>query len=202
METNLIVLGGVFILTFFGVGEGIYKILGLKKGLVLSFIALMIFGLFLPDISIWGVNFSFSGFFILFFLSVILSFKTKSFSKFIVCSLISMLGLIVYKSFYIESFSNGFWQAYMPLCLILGGFLSLISSSAPSAISSMFLGFNLGEIIFSLNRFESLPSVFVGQDLLSCMLFVILSIFVTRFLVLKLKQLREPKTNSQNTIIS
>lgn len=198
MEVNLIVLGSLFILVLFTVGESVYKLLGLKRWFVLLMLTVFIATLFLPDINLFGQKFSTSGFIFLCLLNLILLFKTKSFLRLVVSFLISMLGVIVYKSFYDESILEGFLQLYMPLSMLLGVLVALIAGNAPSAFVALFWGFNFGDVLFNLNRFESLPSVIGEQTLLSALLFGYLAIIVTRFFILKIKSLSESAYQVQN----
>lgn len=161
MNINLIVLGSLFILTLFGVGESVYKKIGLSKLFILICLGLLIGGLYVPNLKIKDVSFSISGFLLPALFCLILAFRVRSATVFVdllISGFVCLLLRLVFVEF--EFVPNGVLFAVMSA---LGFALALFSKDGFSVIISSFFGFIFGNIIFELIKYGNINMLLESQ---------------------------------------
>lgn len=191
MELNLLILGCLFILTLFTVGESVYKHFKINKYFLLIFIALLIIGMFLPPVTLFGYEWYFSSMIFPFIICFVLLFKVKKFSRFLLVLFLCVLASMLYSLAGIETVIYGFIEPYMILSLIFGILIGLISYNLPSAITALFFGLNTGNILFHLTKYESLENFYLNETLFSCVLIAVLASSIVIFIKDKLSYLKQ-----------
>lgn len=184
MEFNLIILGSLLILTFFSVGESVLKFYGIKKNTVLFSLALITSGLFLPTVNILGYTFHLGYVLFPLTLSILAFFKIKSFSKFLICFLISIFSAILFSLLKIE---NNALIVVAVFSLVIAIIQSLLHKNIFLAFSSVFLGMSIGYIISHYNKFEQI-SFFGNEQIFSIILLSMISFSLISFAFSKLSR--------------
>lgn len=178
MKFLVLLLGVLFILTLFNVGESFLKRLNVKKIYALIFIGLEIISLFLPSFKMFDINFTISGFVLpaiisLFFLREIKNKKYlgRIFIAFLSVVLITQLFLLT-KDLYLQSEIVG-WLVVS----VMVGIISLFICYYPKqAFISLFWGVNIAEIIFySTRNFSDFSGLLLGNN---TVFFAIISSFL------------------------
>ncbi|MDD2445579.1 MAG: hypothetical protein PHX09_02075 [Clostridia bacterium] len=156
MKYLILILGVLFILTIFNVGESYLKRLQLRKSYVLGFLILEIICLFLPTLQISSINFSIAGFLVPAVISIMFLGEIKN-SKYFGRMLISFLTVVLtMQLIFINNGTNVFASELLNWTLIysLLGIFALITCYYPNqAFVSLFLGTTTAEIIFYLTRY-------------------------------------------------
>ena len=169
MNVSLLVLGTLFILIAFGVGESVLKTLKINKLACLLIIAGFIVGVFLPPVAIFNTEVYFDKTVFPLFLSVVLLFKIKNFSRFVFSLLLSTLVTLLYSLGQFDTYTFVI-SPFIFLAVSLGAVVGLNSNNFQTAFSSLFFGINLGNIIFHLVKFETLESAFLEFNIFSACL--------------------------------
>lgn len=186
MELNLLILGCLFILTLFTVGESVFKHFKRNKYFLLLFLGLLLVGMFLPPVELFGLPVYFESMILPFLFCFVLLFKIKKFSRFILVLLLCVLASMLYSLAGIEEMVYGFVEPYMVLSLLLGVLVGLVSYNLPSAITALFFGLNLGTILYHFTKYESFENFFVSEMLFSCVLIGTLASVIVVYLKDKL----------------
>lgn len=198
MEINLLLLGSMFILTMFTVGESIYKHFKINKYFILGLIALLFIGYFLPNIEIYEFSLPISSVLLPTAICFFALFKVKKFSRFALSFLICVLASVIFNLVNIEIYFNSLLQPYMILFCVLGVLVSFISYNLPSCISSIFFGILTGNILFNLAKFESLENMFLSAEFFPSVLIAFISAGIFLFIKQKLYQQIESSSELQN----
>jgi hypothetical protein len=183
MEINLLILGTLFILTLFTVGESIYKHFKVHKIVLLLILLTLIVGAFLPPIEVFDFIVSFDKIILPGALSFVLLFMVKKFSRF----MFSLLFSALVSMFYLIAGADAITFAVQPFILLgvfLGVFAGLNSVKISETLPSLFFGINLGAIIFFISKYESLETLFYETTIFSAVLIS----WIVSTLVLFLKQ--------------
>lgn len=190
MNINLIVLGSLFILTLFGVGESVYKKIGISKLFILICLGLLIGGLYVPNLKIKDISFSISGFLLPALFCLILTFRIRSATIFVdllISGFVYLLLRLVFVEF--EFVPNEILFAVMG---ILGFVLALLSKDGFSVIISSFWGFVFGNIIFELIKYGNinmlLQSQFSIAYVLVCLTSGLIVLFFKKSLLAQMKK--------------
>jgi len=157
MTFSLILLGVLFILITFNVGESVYKKLKLRKRTLLILIGATIILYFMPNLKISGITFTWIGFFLPFIFSVIALIKVrnlKSYFKIFVCMLIAFALGMVYNLMTFDVYEANILQPYLVLGLIIGILPLILSPNASWLYSANFIGITLAEIVFYMSRYS------------------------------------------------
>ena len=157
MTFSIILLGVLFILVLFNVGESIYKKLNFKKSTLLILLLVTMVCYFIPGIKIASLTFTLSGFFLPLVLSIIVLFKVKNlkaYFKIFVTILISFSLNIVYNLITFDVYESAILQPYLILGLILGTFPLFLTKTPTRLFSANFIGITLSEIVFYLSRYS------------------------------------------------
>lgn len=157
MTFSIILLGVLIILVVFNVGESIYKKLGLKKKtLLLLLLATLVF-YFVPSITLFGITFTWVGFFLPLIFSVIVIFKVKNvkaYFKMFVSILIAFALNIIYNLITFDVYESAIFQPYLILGLILGTLPLVLTETQKQLYASNFLGIIFAEIVFYMSRYS------------------------------------------------
>ena len=157
MTFSLILLGVLFILVLFNVGESIYKKLRIKKGILLGILLFTIVCYFIPSIYIGGIYFTITGFFLPLILSIIILFKVKNlkaYFKLFVAILISFAFNIVYNLITFDVYESSILQPYLVLGLLLGLIPLFLTTTPTRLFATNFIGITLSEIVFYYSRYS------------------------------------------------
>lgn len=157
MTFSIILLGVLFILVLFNVGESIYKKLNLKKRTLLLLLLITFVLYFIPGIKIGNFTFTLAGFFLPLVLSVITLIKVKnlkSYFKIFVAMLISFSLNIVYNLITFDVYESAILQPYLVLGIILGSITLFLTKTPTRLFSANFIGITLSEVVFYLSRYS------------------------------------------------
>ncbi len=193
MTFSLILLGVLFILVLFNVGESIYKKLNLKKSTLLILLLLLLGCYFIPGINIGGVVFTIDGFFLPLVISAIILIKTrklKTFFKIFVAILISFSLNIVYNLITFDVYESAILQPYLVLGLILGTFPLFLVETPTKLFASTFLGVTLSEIVFYFSRYSIYGNYYMtigSEKVFATCLVAFVTSLLTYFLARKVK---------------
>lgn len=157
MTFSIIILGVLLILTFFNVGESVWKKIGLNKKWLLILLVLTIILYFVPSIKINGISFTWVGFFIPLIFSFIIIFQTKgkkNFFKMFVQVLISFSFGIVYNLITFDVYESSIFQPYLILAIILGSLCMFIVFDPKRLYSANVIGILLSEVVFYFSRYS------------------------------------------------
>lgn len=198
MEFNILILGCLFILVMFGVGESILKFLHLNKYFAMISLALMMSGLFVTNLDIETISINIGFVLIPLLLSLLFIFKIKSASKFFVslffCILVALL-------FTILPIDEIYMLSYIPaiiLGVLCGLCLAIINRSFAAYFVSVALGFNIANVIFHLTKYESF-SLLGNSYLYTSFLISIPTFAIIAFCTGKLKSISQTKKNEITT---
>ncbi len=185
MEINILILGCIFILTLFGVGESVLKFLHLNKIFVLISLALIISGFFAPNLNL--NNFSINIGYILMpaIISLVLAFKIKYFSKFLASLFLIILLTLCYKLIPMDEF---LMLSYFPALffgLLCGILLAFLTNNFSNCAISCFIGMSTGEIIFHLTRYETF-SLLGNEFIFTSVLVTIVTFSLISFILYKI----------------
>ncbi len=185
MEINLLILGCLFILTLFGVGESVLKFFHLNKIFVLISLALLISGLFAPNLNIdkFSVNIGYVLLPAIF--SIIMLFKLKKPSKFLVAFFLVVLLTLAYS---LIPMDEVLMLSYIPTLffgLINGILLALLSNNFSTCAISCFIGMNVGDMVFHLTRFENF-SLLGNEFIFTSALIGIITFLIISFVLYKI----------------
>lgn len=191
MNINLIVLGALFILILFGVGESVYKSFGLSKLFLLICLGLLIAGLYVPNLNIKGTAVSISGFLLPALLCLILAFKVRSATVFVnilIASFVCLLLRLVFVEF-------DFLPTEMTLILmsVLGFVLAMFAKDGFGLIVSSVVGFVLGNVIFEFIKFGNIDILLQNQISVSYILACVVLGLICLFLKKKVQGMFEKK---------
>lgn len=177
MTFSLMLLGVMLILVTFNVGESVYAKLRLKKGILILLIIATIVLYFIPNISVFGVIFTWVGFFLPAIYSILVLIKTrklKDFFKMFVTALIAFVLNIGYNLITFEVYEANIFQPYLILGVILGGLSLFITNKPTKLYASNFIGLTLSEIAFYYTKYsvyQEFP-LFVGNEKIFAVLLV------------------------------
>lgn len=183
MEANLLILGCLFILTLFSVGESVHKHFKISKGLLLLILAAFMASVFLPPLELAGATLYFDKIVLPAVICFVLMFSVKKLSRFLFSFLFCTLASI----FYFLSNLEFVLLAVEPFILLgafLGVFVGLNSAKVSESLPSIFFGINLGSVIYHVSKFESLEAYFFEGSVFSAVLVA----WMVSSLVLFLKQ--------------
>lgn len=185
MEINILILGCLFILTLFGVGESILKFLHLNKIFVLISLALLISGLFVPNLNINKFSVNIGYVFLPAIFSLLMLFKLKKPSKFLVAFFLIVLLTLAYC---IIPMDEILMLSYFPSLffgLISGLFLALLTNNFSTCAISCLIGMNVGDIVFHLTRFENF-SLLGNEFIFTSALIAIVAFSLLSFVLYKM----------------
>ena len=157
MTFSLILLGVLFILVIFNVGESVYKKLYLKKRTLLILIGASLVLYFIPNLVIAGISFTWIGFMFPFIFSIISLIKVRNlkyYFKIFVCILIAFSLGMVYNLMTFDVYESNILQPYLILGLILGTIPLFLVPNAKWLYSANFIGITLAEIVFYMSRYS------------------------------------------------
>ena len=193
MTFSLILLGVLFILVLFNVGESIYKKLALKKSVLLVLILTTMALYFIPAIKIGNFSFTLAGFFLPLIYSIIILFKVKNlrlYLKMLVATLVSFSLNIVYNLITFDVYESAILQPYLILALIIGTFLLFLAQTPTNLFASNFFGIILTEIVFYFSRYSIYGNYYmtIGSEKVFAVLMVsFVFSLLTYFFVRKVK---------------
>lgn len=169
MQYLTLLLGVLFILVLFNVGESLLKRLNIKKIYALIFVALEIICLFLPAIQIAGINFTVSGFVLPAVISIYFLKEVKN-TKYFGKLLIAFLSVVLIMQIYFLT-NNIYGQSEIlswAVVSILLGLVSLLICYYPKqAFISLFWGINTAELIFYFSKdFSDLSGLVLGNNIM------------------------------------
>lgn len=196
MTFSIILLGVLFILVIFNVGESIYAKLGLKKRTLLIILLLMLGCYFIPGIKIGDFTFTVVGFFLPLILSTIVLFKVrklKDYFKFFVSVLISFALNIVYNLITFDVYESSILQPYLVLGIILGTFPLFLTKTPTRLFASTFLGITLSEIVFYLSRYSIYGNYYMiigSEKVFATLMVAFVTSLLTYFFARKIQVLR------------
>lgn len=184
MTFSLILLGVLFILILFNVGESIYKKLKLKKTTLLALLLITIICYFIPGVNIGGYTFTLAGFFLPLVLSIVTLFRVKNlkaYFKILVSVLIAFCLNIVYNLITFDVYESNILQPYLLLGIILGTFPLFLTKTPTRLLTSTFIGVTLSEIVFYISRYSIYGNYYmtIGSEKVFAVLLVS---FVTSFI--------------------
>lgn len=184
MTFSLILLGVLFILVLFNVGESIYKKLKLKKTTLLALLLITIICYFVPGINIGGYTFTLAGFFLPLILSIVTLYRVKNlkaYFKIIVSVLVAFCLNIVYNLITFDVYESNILQPYLLLGIILGTFPLFLTKTPTRLLASTFVGVTLSEIVFYISRYSIYGNYYmtIGSEKVFAVLLVS---FVTSFI--------------------
>jgi hypothetical protein len=186
MEVNLLILGCLFILTLFTVGESITKHFGINKWVAVLIVGTLIGVMFVAPINVGGVELYLDRFVFPGFICVLTLFGIKRPSRFILAFLFCVLGSILYLMSGLESNFFGVLQPVYALSAVLGAFIALVASNLPETVCALFFGIHAGSAMFHLTKYESLENMFVSPSLFSAVLIGFLSATLVLFVKQKI----------------
>jgi len=172
MKLTVLLLGALFILIFFNVGESNLRNNRIQKSYVLLLIAVEIFSLFLPVYQIAEINFTVSGFLIPAIVSILFlgEVKNKKYLTKVIISFLSVvflmqLAFLIQRYAVIEIGQLGWIVLSLGLALV-----SLIICRYPKqAFTSLFWGIAFSQITFSYTHFptsELADSMILGNEIM------------------------------------
>lgn len=157
MTFSIILLGVLIILVTFNVGESIYSKLGLKKKWLLILLIGTFVLNFVPNLVVFGIEFSWVGFVLPIIFSVIVILKVKSakgYFKMLVAMLIAFTLNIIYNLITFDVYESAIFQPYLILGVLLGT-LPLTLVKIPTRLyASNALGILFAEIVFYISRYS------------------------------------------------
>lgn len=166
MDINLIVLGCLFILVAFGVGENIWKKFGISRVAILIFLALLISGLYVPNLHIKDFSISISGIVLPAIICFVFAFRIRSTGVFVNILMTGFVCLLLRLAFVeLEFIPTEIQLAVMSL---LGIVLAVFTKDAYGLIFSSFVGFVLGNAIFEFIKYGNINLLLQSQVGLGC----------------------------------
>lgn len=196
MTFSLILLGVLFILVLFNVGESIYKKLKLKKSTLLIFLLVTLGCYFVPAIPIGHFSFTLAGFFLPLIFSTIILFKVrnlKAYLKILVAMLVAFSLNIVYNLITFDVYESAILQPYLLLAVILGTFPLALTQIPTRLFASTFVGVTLSEIVFYYSRYSIYGDFYmtIGSEKVFAVLLVSFVVsLLTYFFARKVKAMR------------
>ena len=193
MTFALILLGVLFILVCFNVGESVYKKLNLKKRTLLILIGGTFVLYFIPNLVIKEITFTWTGFVLPLIFSVIVLIKVcnlKSYFKLFVCVLIAFALGMVYNLMTFDVYEANILQPYLILGLILGTLPLFLVPNAKWLYSANFIGITLAEIIFYMSRYSIYGEFYLtlgSVKVFSVLLISFVSSVIAHFFASKIK---------------
>lgn len=177
MKFLVLLLGVLFILILFNVGESFLKRLYIKKIYALGFIAAELLSLPLPAFEIAGISFTVSGFILPAFASLFFLREIKN-KKYFGRTLIAFLSVVLVMQIFF--LTNDVMQSEMlswvVICAIAGIISLFICYYPKQAFIPLFWGINTAEIIFHFTRNASdLNGLVLGNGVI---LFGLISAFL------------------------
>lgn len=157
MTFALILLGVLFILVCFNVGESVYSKLNIKKRVLLILIGGTIILYFIPNLFIGGIFFTWIGFVLPIIFSTLILFKIrnlKSYLKLFVCALIAFAIMMVYNLMTFDVYESNILQPYLVVGLILGSFPLFLLQNAKWLYFANYIGVTLADIVIYLSRYS------------------------------------------------
>ena len=169
MKFLVLILGVLFILTLFNVGESFLKRINVKKIYALIFLALEILSLFLPAFQIAGMNFTVGGLVLPALASLLFLREIKS-KKYFGRIFIAFLSVVLIMQIFLLT-KDAYLQSEIAGWLVVSatvGILSLFICYYPKqAFISLFWGINIAEIIFySTKNFSGFGELFLGNNIM------------------------------------
>lgn len=195
MTFSIILLGVLFILVLFNVGESIYKKLNYKKRTILIVLIITLVLYFIPGIKIGNFTFTLAGFFLPLVLSAIILIKVKNlkmYFKIFVATLISFSLNIVYNLITFDVYESAILQPYLVLGIILGVLPLILTSTPQNLFASNFLGITLSELVFYYSRYSVYGNYYMtigSEKVFATLLTSFITSFLTYFFSRKLKAL-------------
>ncbi len=183
MEISLLILGTLFILTLFTVGESIYTHFKINKIILLLILGVLMAGVFLPSIQVFDYALSFETLILPGALCFVLLFMVRKFSRFVFSVLFTTLSAMLYLILGADLITFPV-QPFVLLGVFLGIFVGLNSTKISESLPALFFGINLGGVIFFVSKFESLEGLFYELSLYNAVLVA----WVVSTVVLFLKQ--------------
>lgn len=196
MTFSLILLGVLFILVLFNVGESIYKKLSISKKTLIILLLVTLGMYFVPPISIAGVSFTLVGFFLPLVLSFIVLFKIrnlKGYFMYFVCLLLAFTLNIVYNLITFDVYESAILQPYLILGLILGTFPLLLTKTPTRLFSATFFGVTLSEIAFYFSRYSIYGNYYMtigSEKVIAVLLVSFVSSLICYFFADKVRAMR------------
>lgn len=169
MEINFLILGSLFILTLFSVGEGVYKNFKISKKFALLLLLVLIVGIFLPPIEVNQFTLYFDRHIFPFAISVFCLFSVKKLSRFLFSFLFSSLATMLYLLL-TQDISLAVVDPFVLFGLALGFVVGMFSGSLSENVSSLFLGINAGSILLFVSKYESIETLFFEQSIFGIVL--------------------------------
>lgn len=157
MTFSIILLGVLFILVLFNVGESVYKKLNLSKKSLIIILLITLALYFVPGINIAGYTFTFAGFFLPLVASIIVLIKVKNLKAYFmlfVCALIAFALNIVYNLITFDVYESAILQPYLALGLVLGTLPLFVAKLPNRLFVANFVGITLSEIAFYFSRYS------------------------------------------------
>lgn len=190
MTFSIILLGVLFILVLFNVGESIYKKLNLKKRTIIFVLLITLVLYFIPGVKIGNFTFTLAGFFLPLVFTAIILIKVKNlkmYFKIFVATLISFSLNIVYNLITFDVYESAILQPYLVLGIILGVLPLILTSIPQNLFASNFLGITLSELVFYYSRYSvygnyymTIGSEKVFATLLTSFVISLLSYYLSR----------------------
>lgn len=196
MTFSLILLGVLFILVLFNVGESIYKKLKLKKRTLIIILLVTLACYFVPAIPIGNFSFTLAGFFLPLVFSIIIIFKVKNlkaYLKILAAMLVAFSLNIVYNLITFDVYESAILQPYLLLAVILGTFPLALTQTPTRLFASTFVGVTLSEIVFYYSRYSIYGDFYmtIGSEKVFAVLLVSFVVsLLTYFFARKVKAMR------------
>ncbi len=182
MEINFLILGSLFILTLFSVGESVYKNFKIDKKIILIVLLFLIVGIFLPPLQINEYTLYFDKHIFPFAISIVCLFKIKKFSRFMFAFLFSVLASMLYL-LVTEEIVTSIVEPFVIFGVGLGFIIGMTSGAIAENLSSLFLGINAGSLLFYISKYESLETLFFEQSIFA----IVLIAWITSSIILFFK---------------
>ena len=203
MEYSSLILGVLFILVCFNVGESVTKKLLFKKIYLLIIILAMFICSFIAPISISDWQISISGFIIPFFISVYYLFKVGSLYSYLkvgVAILLVTTLTLIYNIISFESFEYAYFQPYIFLAIVLGITAFFIAKTATNTFVALFLGYTLASVIHYLTKgIENYQMINLGgEQMLAMLVTSFASSLFGYYISRKIKQIRRRRAKNKD----
>ena len=203
MEYSSLILGVLFILVCFNVGESVTKKLLFKKIYLLIIILAMFICRFIAPISISDWQISISGFIIPLFISVYYLFKVGSLYSYLkvgVAILLVTTLTLIYNIISFESFEYAYFQPYIFLAIVLGITAFFIAKTATNTFVALFLGYTLASVIHYLTKgIENYQMINLGgEQMLAMLVTSFASSLFGYYISRKIKQIRRRRAKNKD----
>ena len=202
MDYSSLILGVLFILVCFNVGESVTKKLLFKKLYLLIIILAMFICSFIAPISIGDWQISISGFIIPFLISVYYLFKVGSLYSFLkigVAILLVTTLTLIYNVISFESFEYAYFQPYIFLAIVLGISAFFIAKTATNTFVALFFGYTLASVIHYLTKgIENYQMINLGgEQMLAMLVTSFASSLFGYYISRKIKQIRRRRAKNK-----